>query len=126
MKALASLLEEYRAATKAHALDMKSMASEIRVEIAKIDSELRALQHPRKADRPKCGARTRDGSRCAAPAAPGGDRCRVHGGGGFDGVSIGRILLQNRRKELERYLRIAEALAGQSKRKFHWKLPEGR
>lgn len=36
-------------------------------------------RHPRKADRPKCGARTRKGSPCQAPSMPNG-RCRMHGG----------------------------------------------
>lgn len=34
---------------------------------------------PRKADRPKCGARTRKGPPCQAPARANG-RCRMHGG----------------------------------------------
>ncbi|WP_461330103.1 HGGxSTG domain-containing protein [Bradyrhizobium diazoefficiens] len=29
---------------------------------------------------PRCGARTRDGSPCRAPAAHGKTRCRMHGG----------------------------------------------
>lgn len=34
---------------------------------------------PRKADRPRCGAKTRKGSPCQAPARENG-RCRMHGG----------------------------------------------
>jgi len=30
---------------------------------------------------PRCGARTRDGGTCRAPAAHGKARCRMHGGG---------------------------------------------
>jgi len=30
---------------------------------------------------PRCGARTRDGGACRAPAAHGKTRCRMHGGG---------------------------------------------
>jgi hypothetical protein len=30
---------------------------------------------------PRCGARTRDGAACRAPAAHGKTRCRMHGGG---------------------------------------------
>jgi len=33
-----------------------------------------------KCDRPKCGARTRVGGSCKAPAARGKARCRMHGG----------------------------------------------
>ena len=34
----------------------------------------------RKADRPKCGARTRRGTACMAPRVPGKQRCKLHGG----------------------------------------------
>ena len=33
-----------------------------------------------KRDRPKCGAKTRKGTPCKAPAVPGKKRCRMHGG----------------------------------------------
>jgi hypothetical protein len=36
--------------------------------------------NPAKQDRPKCGARTRTGAPCKAPAVAGGKRCRMHGG----------------------------------------------
>jgi hypothetical protein len=36
--------------------------------------------HPVKRDRPRCGARTRAGAPCKAPAVAGGKRCRIHGG----------------------------------------------
>jgi hypothetical protein len=34
----------------------------------------------RKKDRPRCGARTRAGGSCKAPALQGKERCRMHGG----------------------------------------------
>ena len=33
-----------------------------------------------KRDRPRCGAKTRAGGSCNAPAVPGKERCRTHGG----------------------------------------------
>ena len=33
-----------------------------------------------KRDRPRCGAKTRAGGSCNAPAVPGKERCRMHGG----------------------------------------------
>lgn len=40
-----------------------------------------AMQQPeRLAEAPRCGARTRKGSECQAPAVKGKRRCRMHGG----------------------------------------------
>jgi hypothetical protein len=36
--------------------------------------------HPPKRERPRCGARTRAGGICKAPALPEKERCRMHGG----------------------------------------------
>ena len=36
--------------------------------------------HPPKRERPRCGARTRAGGTCKAPALPEKERCRMHGG----------------------------------------------
>jgi len=38
---------------------------------------------------PRCGARTRDGGTCRAPAAQGKDRCRMHGGARRSGAPRG-------------------------------------
>ena len=46
-----------------------------------LDGEpVRVGWNPAKRDRPRCGARTRAGGSCKAPAVAGGKRCRVHGG----------------------------------------------
>lgn len=37
-------------------------------------------RHEVKAERPRCGAKTRAGAPCLAPAVPGKRRCRMHGG----------------------------------------------
>ncbi|WP_276576848.1 HGGxSTG domain-containing protein [Bradyrhizobium sp. 1] len=38
---------------------------------------------------PRCGARTRDGAACRAPAAHGKERCRMHGGARRSGAPRG-------------------------------------
>lgn len=38
---------------------------------------------------PRCGARTRKGSACAAPAVHGKQRCRMHGGAAGSGAPKG-------------------------------------
>lgn len=38
---------------------------------------------------PRCGARTRDGGTCRAPAAQGKHRCRMHGGARRSGAPKG-------------------------------------
>ena len=53
----------------------------------------KAGNHPRntgpmRASR-RCGARTRKGTPCRAPAARGKARCRMHGGAGGSGAPIG-------------------------------------
>ena len=46
-----------------------------------IDGKVHTLGHyPPKRDRPRCGARTRAGGTCKAPALPEKERCRMHGG----------------------------------------------
>ena len=46
-----------------------------------IDGNVREIGwHPSKRDRPRCGARTRAGGNCKAPALPDKERCRMHGG----------------------------------------------
>jgi len=46
-----------------------------------IDGKVHMLGHyPPKRDRPRCGARTRAGGSCKAPALPEKERCRMHGG----------------------------------------------
>lgn len=37
-------------------------------------------QRPRRADRPRCGAKTRTGAPCRAPGNGRGNRCKLHGG----------------------------------------------
>ncbi|WFU70548.1 HGGxSTG domain-containing protein [Bradyrhizobium sp. CB2312] len=44
---------------------------------------------------PRCGARTRDGDACRAPASSGKSRCRMHGGGRRCGAPKGN---QNARR----------------------------
>ncbi|WP_347343426.1 HGGxSTG domain-containing protein [Bradyrhizobium japonicum] len=44
---------------------------------------------------PRCGARTRSGAACLAPAAHGKTRCRMHGGAARSGAPRGN---QNARK----------------------------
>ena len=38
---------------------------------------------------PRCGARTRQGSRCRSPAVKGRGRCRMHGGATGSGAQAG-------------------------------------
>jgi len=49
--------------------------------------------HPRNTgpmrDSRRCGARTRSGTPCQAPAVSGKARCRMHGGAGGSGAPIG-------------------------------------
>ena len=49
--------------------------------------------HPRNTgpmlDSPRCGARTRRGTSCAAPAVSGKNRCRMHGGAKGSGAPKG-------------------------------------
>jgi hypothetical protein len=46
-----------------------------------IDGKVHELGwHPPKRERPRCGARTRAGGSCKAPALPEKERCRMHGG----------------------------------------------
>ena len=46
-----------------------------------IDGKVHMLGHnPPKRERPRCGARTRAGGTCKAPALPEKERCRMHGG----------------------------------------------
>lgn len=61
----------------------------------------------RKAERPKCGARCRDGTRCQAPAVwdyendrPRNGRCRMHGG-----LSTGPRTEEGKRRSREAALR---------------------
>jgi hypothetical protein len=46
-----------------------------------IDGQIHRLGwHSPKRERPRCGARTRAGGSCKAPALPEKERCRMHGG----------------------------------------------
>ncbi|MGR3592247.1 MAG: HGGxSTG domain-containing protein [Limimaricola soesokkakensis] len=49
--------------------------------------------HPRNTglmqESPRCGARTRKGTPCQAPAVTGKARCRMHGGAGGSGAPVG-------------------------------------
>ena len=46
-----------------------------------IDGKVHMLGHnPPKRERPRCGAKTRAGGTCKAPALPEKERCRMHGG----------------------------------------------
>ena len=38
---------------------------------------------------PRCGARTRNGTPCQAPAVSGKNRCRMHGGASGSGAPVG-------------------------------------
>lgn len=57
------------------------------------------IWRPRKADRPRCGAKTRKGSPCHAPSRPNG-RCRMHGG-----LSTGAKTSAGRQRIVEAQLR---------------------
>ncbi len=69
---------------------------------------------------PRCGARTRRGTPCAAPAVHGKARCRMHGGAPGSGAPIGnRNALKHgrytaaaiaRRKALRGLIRKAEKM----------------
>ncbi len=68
---------------------------------------------------PRCGARTRTGSRCQSPAMPNG-RCRMHGGlspgapkGNRNAFKHGRYtaVVIARRREISGLIRIMGALA---------------
>jgi len=69
---------------------------------------------------PRCGARTRSGSRCRSPAMPNG-RCRLHGGlspgapkGNRNAFKHGRYSATAlaRRREVAALIRTMRALAG--------------
>jgi hypothetical protein len=59
---------------------------------------------------PRCGARTRAGTPCQAPAVKGKKRCRMHGGaagsgaprGNQNALKHGRYAAEGRRKERQR------------------------
>lgn len=52
-----------------------------------------ARRHPRNVkgmhDAPRCGAKTRKGTPCEAPAVNGKARCRMHGGAKGSGAPLG-------------------------------------
>ena len=67
---------------------------------------------------PRCGARTRAGTPCKAPAMPNG-RCRLHGGRSLSGAAHGRYRTGfytkeaiAKRKELNALLRECRRLLG--------------
>jgi hypothetical protein len=57
---------------------------------------------------PRCGARTRRGSPCRAPAVAGKRRCRMHGGAAGSGAPVGN------RNALKTALPRCEAIAPRS------------
>ena len=72
---------------------------------------------------PRCGARTRSGSRCRSPAMPNG-RCRLHGGmspgaprGNKNALKHGCYTAEAiaRRREISGLVRVMKALAGASR-----------
>ena len=75
--------------------------------------------HPRNTtgmrESPRCGAKTRRGSPCRAPAVAGKQRCRMHGGAAGSGAPVGN---QNALKD-GLYTREAIALR-QSVRELLW------
>ncbi|WP_407925529.1 HGGxSTG domain-containing protein [Geminicoccus flavidas] len=58
-------------------------------------------------DCPRCGARTRQGTACLAPAVRGKKRCRMHGGAKGSGGQSGRA---NGRYRTGRYTREANEM----------------
>jgi len=68
---------------------------------------------------PRCGAKTRDGSPCQAPAVKNSERCRMHGGaegsggqpGNQNAFKHGRYSKETLQKE-ERLKEIYESLTG--------------
>ena len=106
--------------------EARKVASRLREEVRLIDDQIAELRQGPKIERPRCGARTRAGGECEAPSMKGGARCRMHGGGGFDVVRVDRLILQSDRRRAMEALRQAEALAGQRRGGFRWKIPSGR
>ncbi|MBR1179489.1 hypothetical protein JQ617_36380 [Bradyrhizobium sp. KB893862 SZCCT0404] len=60
---------------------------------------------------PRCGARTRDGGTCRAPAIQGKERCRMHGGARRSGAPRGNRNAQTHGL----FTRAAKAEAGQDR-----------
>lgn len=79
--------------------------------LAEIDAEIRKLQRPRKADRPRCGARTRTGGACEAPAVRGGSRCRMHGGRASGSGDRDLRALQFQRERVAWAVEMADAMS---------------
>ena len=69
--------------------------------------------HPRNTgpmlESPRCGARTRKGTPCQAPAVAGRKRCRMHGGAKGSGAP------QGNKNALKHGMYTAEAIAAQKK-----------
>jgi hypothetical protein len=75
----AELLELQRADMKECAERWRAMGE--RRAYCDIDGKVHMLgHHAPKRERPRCGARTRTGGTCKAPALPEKERCRMHGG----------------------------------------------
>lgn len=47
------------------------------------------MNQPAMLESPRCGAKTRSGGRCRAPAVKGKTRCRMHGGAPGSGAPVG-------------------------------------
>jgi len=78
---------------------------------------------------PRCGARTRSGGACKAPAVAGKKRCRMHGGAEGSGAPLGnknavkdgkftREAIKERRAAAERFRIARWVLSKELRRKF--------
>jgi hypothetical protein len=89
---------------------LAEVARQAREELTRLD-QLTREQRPRKKDRPRCGAKTRAGGTCQAPAQSCG-RCRMHGGANStDDTKVARLVIAHQRRELLAVIEVAEALS---------------
>lgn len=89
---------------------MRPLVVRGRAELFQLDQEVRAMHKIPKKARPRCGAATRAGKTCQAPAVHGGDRCRLHGGVPYSLGTVYRDELAYQRRELLVLVKVAEAL----------------
>ena len=89
---------------------MKQLAAEGRRQLYQLDTETAERGKVRKKDRPRCGARTRSGEPCQAPAVLHGARCRLHGGAVV--FPLRKVWLKKRQAEREELRRLVEVSQG--------------
>lgn len=92
-------------------MDLKKAAALGRKRLYQRDMRVAELHRTPKKERPRCGARTRSGEPCQAPAVEGGERCRIHGGVADSPRSFTVELMRSEREELRQMIDTAAILA---------------